>query len=66
MTQNEKILSYLKAGEKLTPLQALEKFQTLRLSARIHNLREEGHPIGMKFIHTPSHKYVAQYYYETK
>jgi hypothetical protein len=63
-TQNEKILTYLKAGRKLTPLQALNKFGCFRLSARIHDLREE-HPIGRKMI-AVNDKHVAQYYYEKK
>ena len=45
LTQNQRILEYLKSGKKLTPLVALEKFGCFRLSARIFNLREEGHAI---------------------
>jgi hypothetical protein len=63
-TQNEKILSYLKAGKKLTPLQALNKFGCFRLSARVGELKRE-HPIKMKMV-AVNDKHVAQYYYETK
>ncbi len=45
LTQNQRILDYLKSGKTLTPLVALEKFGCFRLSARIFNLREEGHAI---------------------
>ena len=45
LTQNQKILEYLKSGKKLTPLEALNKFGCLRLSARIFNLKEQGHAI---------------------
>ena len=45
LTQNQRILDYLKSGKTLTPLVALKKFGCFRLSARIFNLREEGHAI---------------------
>lgn len=41
LTQNQKILAYLKSGKKLNPLQALRKFGCFRLSARIWDLQEE-------------------------
>ena len=45
MSQNNQILDYLKSGKKLTPLTALKKFGCFRLSARILDLRQEGHAI---------------------
>jgi len=45
MSQNNQILEYLKSGKKLTPLTALKKFGCFRLSARILDLRQEGHAI---------------------
>lgn len=39
LTQNQKILAYLKSGKKLNPLQALRKFGCFRLSARIHDMK---------------------------
>ena len=50
LTQNQRILDYLKSGKTLTPLIALEKFGCFRLSARIFNLREEGHAIITKNV----------------
>lgn len=44
-SQEQKILSWLKQGRRLTPIQALNKFGCFRLSARIKNLRNEGHNI---------------------
>ena len=45
-TQNEKILSYLAQGRRLTVEQAAKRFGVQRLSARIHELRHEnGVPI---------------------
>jgi hypothetical protein len=61
-SQNAQILAYLQSGKKLTPIEALQKFGTLRLSARVNDLRNEGHDIKTQIINTPTHKYVAQYY----
>ena len=60
LTQNQRILEYLKSGKKLTPLVALEKFGCFRLSARIFNLREEGHAIITKNV-TRKGKTFAEY-----
>jgi len=44
-TQNQQILEYLEIGNKITPLEALMQFNCFRLSARIFNLRQQGHKI---------------------
>jgi len=44
-TQNDAILHYLKCGRKLTPLAALRLFGTMRLAARVWELRRDGHQI---------------------
>ena len=45
-TQNQKILKYLQKHPKgITPLDALNLCGCLRLSARIYNLRHQGHNI---------------------
>jgi hypothetical protein len=62
-SQKQQILDYLKSGKKLTAIDALHKFNCWRLSARIMNLRDEGHPIETEHIHTKTDKYVARYYY---
>ena len=62
MSQNTQILKYLRPpGRTLTPLKALQLFGCLRLSARIHNLRNEGHPIQMKY-ETKGAKTYAKYF----
>lgn len=60
MTQNEAILAALKAGP-LTPLEALERFKTMRLAARVLDLRQQGHTIVAEKFKTPTGKTVAQY-----
>jgi len=51
-------------GEKITQLSALEKFGCLRLSARIWDLRDQGHPIKTRNITTPQGKSIAEYSYD--
>ena len=49
-SQEQKILSWLKQGRRLTPIQALNKFGCFRLSARIKNLRNQGHNISTEIV----------------
>jgi hypothetical protein len=44
-SQRDQILEYLKDGHELTPLDALVRFRTLRLSGRILELRQAGYDI---------------------
>ena len=61
-TQNQQILDYLKKGNSINPLEALNLFGCFRLSARIYNLRQEGHDIIKRTI-TSDHgdKHFAEY-----
>lgn len=45
MTQNEMILNHMQRGRAIDPLTALNDYGVMRLAARIHNLRAEGHEI---------------------
>lgn len=63
-TQAGRILAYLRAGNRLTALEALEKFQCFRLAARIHELRREMHDIPERTVETRGGKRVAEYYME--
>ena len=60
-SQESKILKFLSQGHALTPLTALQKFQTLRLSGRIFALRQQGYQITSSLVKTKSGKHVAQY-----
>ena len=42
MTQNERILAYLRDNGSITPLEAMERFGIMRLGARIYDLRKQG------------------------
>ena len=45
MSQEMQILSYLQNGNRISPLEALQRFGCFRLSARILQLRNQGYPI---------------------
>jgi hypothetical protein len=47
-THNYNILLALKAGETISPLEALSRFGCLRLGARIHDLKH-GNYDGIKY-----------------
>ena len=49
-TQNSRILQHLLDGHSITPIQALEKFGSFRLGARIFELRKQGFYIDMKQV----------------
>lgn len=51
MSQAADVLAALKRGETLTPLEALRKIGTLRLGARIWDLRRDGHQIETERFH---------------
>lgn len=50
MTQNEKILWYLNEYGRITTLSAFNDLGCTRLSARIKDLRDDGHEITTKII----------------
>ena len=45
MTQNEKVLNHLRLWGGITTLEAYNYYGITRLSARIKNLRDDGHRI---------------------
>lgn len=60
-TQCAQILAYMREGHAITSLEALSLFGCLRLSARIHDLRDRGHAITSSKVATATGKLVAQY-----
>ena len=61
-TQKARVRSWLMEGNKITPLEALRMFGSLRLSAIIFDLRDEGLPIVTEKIQVAPRKRVAEYY----
>lgn len=61
-SQKIAILDYLKQGNSITPLEALERFKCMRLGARIWQLiHEDGFKIEKEMVKVPSGKTVASY-----
>lgn len=61
-SQNQMILEYLKDGNSITALQALDKFKCFRLASRIGELKSMGHKIDKQMIKVKSGKRVAKYF----
>ena len=51
LSQKKMILQHLHSGKALTPLEALDKFRCMRLSAVIFDLKKEGHHIITKTVY---------------
>jgi hypothetical protein len=62
--QEMAILSYLRSGNSLTVLEAIEKFGCYALSQRAGDLRRMGWPIKSEIIKTDTGKHIARYYFE--
>lgn len=59
-TQTQRILARLEKGKSITPMEALEKYGCFRLSARIDDLRNEGHHVITNYV-TKNGKRFASY-----
>ena len=61
-SQASQIASYMMQGNKITPLQALNLFGSLRLSAVLFVLRERGYKIQVERVKPNKGTWVAQYW----
>lgn len=61
LSQTDAIYSHLQSGNKLTALEALDKFGCARLAARIKDLKDRGHNITCEKIKLTNGKRVGQY-----
>ena len=61
MNQQQQILNYLREGNAVTPLLALERFGCMRLAARVSDLRQRGHKIETR-MKKANDKVYAEYY----
>ena len=62
VSQAKRILAYMLEGHRITPYEALTYFGSLRLGARIADLRAEGHEIKSEFVTTSTGKRVKAYW----
>jgi hypothetical protein len=61
MSQAASILRHMKRHGSIDPLSALRKYGTMRLAARILELRQQGYPIRSEMVVTFGGTRVAQY-----
>lgn len=61
-SQKKKILDYLKEGETITSLEALDLFHCFRLASRMTDLKNMGVSFDSTFVTTPSAKRVKAYF----
>jgi len=59
-SQAARILDHMATGKGITPLQALARYGCLRLGARIHELKRQGHRIDSDMVRKGG-KLVARY-----
>lgn len=61
-SQKDKILEHMMSGKPITPLEALNLYGSLRLGARIADIRKEGYIVYMEMVKdTKTGKRYAQY-----
>jgi hypothetical protein len=61
-SQNKRILEHLSSGGSITSLEALNRFQCLRLASRISDLKRRGNSIKSEMVEVGySKKKVARY-----
>lgn len=60
-TQNQMIKSVLDRGTHITPLDALNWFGSMRLAARVYDLKQTGYPID-KYVREVNGKRVTYYF----
>ena len=61
MTQKEKVLYHLERRGSLTPREAMDRYEIMRLAARIGELRRDGHDIASEPFRTPGGATVSRY-----
>lgn len=50
ISQTNQILEYMRAGNSITPLDALRLFGCMRLGARIYDLKQRGYEINTSIV----------------
>lgn len=58
-SQESAILSYLRAGKSLTPIDALNLFKCFRLGARIYGLKKAGYQIETEMIQKGNKRFAS-------
>jgi hypothetical protein len=61
MTQTEEILNWLKDGNRITALEALDMFGCFRLGARIYDIKRMGYDIESRPFRTSGGATISEY-----
>lgn len=61
-SQTERILEYMLQGHAITPLEALRLFNSMRLGARIAEIKAKGYLVYSEFVTGPNGKKYKKYY----
>jgi hypothetical protein len=61
-TQEARILDALKNGERLTAYRVFLRCGSMRLGARVYDLKRKGYAIEKRMVKTQSGAYVAEYW----
>lgn len=64
-SQTSRILDWMLAGNRFTPLEALNLFGCFRLPARIADIKAAGYDVRSRFVSTNMQKKVKQYWIKT-
>ena len=60
-SQNKMLKSILDQGTHINSLDALHMIGTMRLAARVYDIKQEGYPVD-KYVYKANGKYVTYYY----
>lgn len=60
-SQNQQILSHLKLGKTINPMEALTMFGSFRLAARVYQLKSKGWPISCSIQTMENGKTIGTY-----
>ena len=64
-SQNDQVLRFLLTGNRLSPIIALKLFGSMRLGARVYELKAQGHDIKSEMFKDPiSGKRYSRYWIE--
>ena len=63
LSQKKQILAYMKEGNRITPIEALNLFGCFRLPARIADIKADGISVKSEFVKVGPHKKSVKAYW---
>jgi len=64
-SQTAQILTALQSGDRLTPIDALNRFGCFRLSARVSDIKDRGYRVQDKYVKMVDGTKFKEYWMET-